>query len=1145
MSTSEPENKMERTILIDIASDITYPINLGKQWFISTPSPEKKFGGLILPQVHKKVYLRIGTKKDEKTNSKNKEALIVDNNLKVDKDKLFSIIFNGQEECLTESSKIEIELENSKTYFQLFLNPAAIQDCKEPQSSMSKTYKITLPLVLTNEKEEEIVRKTEVINIKFAEIHTEPKVEIILDKRFKSIEYSSDLTIQKIGSLHIANPVTKLYYPNLNGKVHFHAENNNGDSIPIYLDLRAILTGSNDVKTSIYDTGFFFKNLFMGQTIEVPIYANFGQIGNPYEFPGGLECRLTAEVEYCENEKKSLKRQLVSEATMTITPNQQIIQLGVYVQDWNTKELKKIENGNRTEIQTAGNFVPGNGYSLFNNIVLRNEANEGPHDGAGINIKEIKRKIEFFPKTEPTLASPISYSQSKLSDEIVFGVESWKAPWFLPCVPTSDKQKCYKYGFSDNNIKAINSLREGEQRYELMVRLKLDISYEIVENVGRNESHGFSCNIDWKIFQKPNPAWMGVDFGTSAIVGVFGRSNANVLNLHDRKKALFPNEEDVYEEGTPFLSSNVVFNYGAFATQGNNNNPISQLLRDGFEERPPYKKLAICLSPTSSYEDSNSRYILPCLKLLVGYEMIPNIEKYKEFKYYWKNEEGAVAPTTLSYHDDNTDTDEFTNLAKVDCVFEEVYSELFHYFVQGSLDQTMLKKLNNIILTYPNTYTTSHLDKMEKIVRSGLKNLNLRNVKFVSESDAVACYYQSHKEVLNPNAPRDKETVLVYDMGAGTLDVTLFDVVKEGDNTSIDIKGKIGIAKAGNYIDSVIAHVLSKTFKSLEKYVFQDNINDTSRLSTARLLKQYIKTVIKPKLSEDDKKIELTLNDAQRLGISKQDFNNHAPQNNTISLDVESLIQADEEYKDLISDCTTRFFDNFFKFLGYDEKDEKNRPCVDTIILSGRSAKLKDVQMGVAKAICSWNKAGMDYMVVDLSEQNGADLSKTAVVEGALDFAYLQTGEMVHTKINSPNVMAKFGVKYVNLEGQICYKELLDPFKQVPQNKDKPIRKNGMTVYTYETQPELLTLSDFHREITLIQTYSGNTEEDLKNNNTEYITEIAEYEGASVVSLSIVVNEGNKLILKVNGGESDGVTPSRIDINVPANKMSLWPMLNN
>ena len=197
--------------------------------------------------------------------------------------------------------------------------------------------------------------------------------------------------------------------------------------------------------------------------------------------------------------------------------------------------------------------------------------------------------------------------------------------------------------------------------------------------------------------------------------------------------------------------------------------------------------------------------------------------------------------------------------------------------------------------------------------------------------------------------------------------------------------------------------------------------------------------------------------------------------------------------------------------------------------------------IALRKSISSWNEEDDRFVTVDLS-QGVVDKSKTSVVEGAIDFAHLLDSDMSNTLISSRNVMAKFGVKYFDDDNKICYQELLNPFKDKEKER---VKQNGMEVFVYETTPVDLTLSDFNKKITLVQSYSANTEVDLRDGNTEYITEIAEFKvSSSKAHLFIKVNKDNQLILNINGGESTGVTPSRIDIAAQANKMSLWPMLN-
>ena len=77
----------------------------------------------------------------------------------------------------------------------------------------------------------------------------------------------------------------------------------------------------------------------------------------------------------------------------------------------------------------------------------------------------------------------------------------------------------------------------------------------------------------------------------------------------------------------------------------------------------------------------------------------------------------------------------------------------------------------------------------------------------MSESDAVAFYYLSKRAELLENTELDDDfdkNVLVYDMGAGTLDITYFTRKECGDKYEIEMVGKMGVSRAGNYMDYIL-----------------------------------------------------------------------------------------------------------------------------------------------------------------------------------------------------------------------------------------------------------------------------------------------------------------------------------------------------
>ncbi|ETR72720.1 MAG: hypothetical protein OMM_07363 [Candidatus Magnetoglobus multicellularis str. Araruama] len=99
----------------------------------------------------------------------------------------------------------------------------------------------------------------------------------------------------------------------------------------------------------------------------------------------------------------------------------------------------------------------------------------------------------------------------------------------------------------------------------------------------------------------------------------------------------------------------------------------------------------------------------------------------------------------------------------------------------------------------------------------------------------------------------NKEYLLVYDIGAGTLDITYLCISKDNDRkTTISFLGRIGNHVAGNYLDYAIAKaIFDKHEKSFGfKRTGQAPIED---IEPQRQLKNIIINHIKPILSKEDK----------------------------------------------------------------------------------------------------------------------------------------------------------------------------------------------------------------------------------------------------------------------------------------------------
>ena len=148
-------------------------------------------------------------------------------------------------------------------------------------------------------------------------------------------------------------------------------------------------------------------------------------------------------------------------------------------------------------------------------------------------------------------------------------------------------------------------------------------------------------------------------------------------------------------------------------------------------------------------------------------------------------------------------------------------------FKRFSKEAEQIKKL---VITYPNTYTIENLESIKSVLSDEL-GLNLTGqITFVPESDAVAAYYFDQK-IMRDGGFFDEggnlksaENVVIYDMGAGTLDLSLISFKQAGSGIiTASIVNKIGIPLAGNYLRYLMYKTLKDKKKLKSDKEFKDN----------------------------------------------------------------------------------------------------------------------------------------------------------------------------------------------------------------------------------------------------------------------------------------------------------------------------------
>lgn len=1008
-----------------------------------------------------------------------------------------------------------IGLDSLKNTFQIVFRPSAIRDCRHKQytdSAKENIYPISFDIILYdgspgNIYGDIISRLNVKFNIKLTRQINRPWISLNIPEPI--IEFNSGLGNKVIGSLRIQNESKLHYSPSIKGKLRLEVKDDSG------IDMTEAVYLEHVNEDACFDIG----EIDSGESIEVPIKVNFPIIGNP----SGMEKRLLIKAYYNDGNNETE----VCEDILTLERNTAKPQLIVSLNQENEKiYLKNNESvGNNSEIIE---FSPESDLrkTCFS-FSIENGAKQGVEDIGLIvanlrGVPRVKENTKFVLCEGKTLEDILGYSCERAS------------------IFRSGESRNFNISFQQNDI--VEFFTEHVNRKDFTSEIVYDVDFDYWDastelslyNLPESLRKHFSFQISLTLFQLPSSKWLGIDYGTSAIVCKFGD---NLLNLRKKKLALFGVKQDLYEIGTNYLSSSVILRNNKREIEGLSSLlcdfkdcEIETYLSNGNSKRDNisslFNSLAITLSPTSDQEDANNNFLLPCMKMLLGYDWIPDVGQYKGFKYLCKESEKVVSKDILYITKEGRIIP--SELCRVNNVMYEVYKELFFFFVRDEITNKRL--LNNIVLTVPNTFSPNHFTQLRSIIDESFKEYNLRNLKFISESDAVACYYLKYWSDINRMVEREtddrlkqEERILVYDMGAGTLDISY--LVKTDDH--IEVKGRMGIAKAGNYLDGVLASIISEKIPILENICNPKNITNTERLLCARMLKAIIKNEIKPKLGDTEANVVICKQDFKDIGLEED-----------LTINISDVIKH-KEFNEYIRSCTEKVLLRFVDFYGL--KNEDGKLIMDTMIISGRASKLASIYKNVEQYIKSIAQNDK-FKIIEMSKVMG-DKSKDAVVEGAISYA-VRKG----LKIKYNNIMANYGVLYYDKYGELNYVELLNPRKNKPVSISEV---EGMYINQYDTEPvrcDITGCNDGEHPLRLIQSYSADTLKDWNDGNHEYITVMSEWRNIQVnesAELKIRVDENNEMSLSIDNAFTAGLAPARIDINSELNKKSMWPVFYN
>ena len=306
------------------------------------------------------------------------------------------------------------------------------------------------------------------------------------------------------------------------------------------------------------------------------------------------------------------------------------------------------------------------------------------------------------------------------------------------------------------------------------ISTELRIKYDICLN---NDIIPMEDTIPITIIEKVTDDWYSLDLGTTGIV--VAKWNAD--NSDETIPIELRDEDDPIEKETTIVSSKTI---------------LKDYSEDGFAE--------CVVRPNILELKQKATFVLVPSKFLVGQVRIPFSRSYKQ---RYKN--------GIRINQKNISWDEI----EPKLVLQHTYEKIF-----DMVDNDCKERIRKLIVTYPNTYTPSALSWLRNSIipsEEGAPTSRLfpilthNNLHFIPESDAVVAFYVN-QEINKITSMKDNEDIIIYDMGAGTLDLSYVHIEnqKKGGKTkrNATILKRIGIPIAGEFFSYLLYKQLEDKF---------------------------------------------------------------------------------------------------------------------------------------------------------------------------------------------------------------------------------------------------------------------------------------------------------------------------------------------
>ena len=376
------------------------------------------------------------------------------------------------------------------------------------------------------------------------------------------------------------------------------------------------------------------------------------------------------------------------------------------------------------------------------------------------------------------------------------------------------------------------------------------------------------------------------------------------------------------------------------------------------------------------------------------------------------------------------------------------YAEFEHFLRENS---TKLARLNEssfnpkrAIVAIPNTFSASQIQDMVdsiKSIKDDRGDSQFAEVKTINEAEAVMVYCMR-----NHFRDMDEGTVLIFDMGGATINVSLIHQAKIQENFELKVLNRIGYAVGGDSIDWCLAKLLFSfkdhypELKRINPFLSTESMHEVEKKAQIDLRISLREKVLFPWKKVIVENFKKNKNDLLE-GASKQiedDFIREILGYKQTKLIDEKYANPEESFleefykqfrrnaeNEAFPAFETEYFQKYIYNSSYSavmELLEDNEYELDYVVFSGRSSEFPLIKEKVYHAV--YARGYHNVKSIGLP----SDEAKTAVARGACIYGWFNT----RIKLDSSKIFHSYGVTHSRGISKVdkAYYELLPMGKE-------------------------------------------------------------------------------------------------------------------